>query len=162
MAVREANAAVQGRRRRATPEQTWVALARCYRTMSSLIEGSFAQAGLSLTDFMLLEALLHKGPLTITQIQASALLATGSMTAAVDRLEVRDLIVRTFSAQDRRARVLQLTAEGRTVTESAYAQHSGRLKQWMSVLSAKERAGTFKNLRKLQKHLKTLPPQPLA
>ena len=137
-----------------TPEQVWIAIAHCYRTMSSLIERSFLDSGLSLTDFMLLEALLHKGPMTITQIQASALLATGSMTAAVDRLESKGLIARTLSKSDRRARVLQLTGQGKTVISLAYQEHSGDLKRWMSVLSADDRTSTFTNLRKLERQLK--------
>jgi MarR family 2-MHQ and catechol resistance regulon transcriptional repressor len=138
------------------PEHVWVALSHCYRAMSSLIERSFAETSLSLTDFMLLEALMHKGPLTITEIQASALLATGSMTAAVDRLEAKGLIVRTLSKKDRRARVLELTREGKAVISAAFQQHRENLKQWMSVLSADERAGTFASLRKLERQLKTI------
>jgi DNA-binding MarR family transcriptional regulator len=107
--------------------------------MSSLIERSFLDSGLSLTDFILLEALLHKGSMTITEIQASALLATGSMTAAIDRLESKGLIARTLSKSDRRARVLQLTVQGKAVITRAYQEHSGDLKHWMSVLSADER-----------------------
>jgi MarR family 2-MHQ and catechol resistance regulon transcriptional repressor len=122
--------------------------------MSSLIERSFLNAGLSLTDFMFLEALLHKGPMTITDVQASALLATGSMTAVVDRLESKGLIVRTLSKSDRRARVLQLTGQGKAVITLAYQEHSRDLKRWMSVLSADGRACTFTNLRKLEKQLK--------
>ncbi len=145
-----------GLRRQPTPAQVWIALAHSYRAMSSSIEKSFENAGLSLTDFMLLEALLHKGPMTITEIQAAALLATGSMTAAVDRLEAKGLIVRTLSRQDRRARVLELTKEGTAVIRIAYEQHSNQLKRWMNVLSAEERAVTFASLRKLEKQLKTM------
>jgi MarR family 2-MHQ and catechol resistance regulon transcriptional repressor len=145
-------------RRRATPEQLWVALAHCYRAMSLLIEHSFSGAGLSLTDFMLLEALLHKGPMTITAIQESVLLASGSMTAAVDRLASRGLIARTLGHKDRRARVLELTKEGRAAIDVAYEQHSTQLKQWMGVLSADERAVTFASLRKLEKQLKNVDP----
>jgi MarR family 2-MHQ and catechol resistance regulon transcriptional repressor len=143
--------------KQATPEQVWIALAHCYRAMSSLIERSFLDSGLSLTDFMLLEALLHKGSMTITEIQASALLATGSMTAAVDRLESKGLIARTLSKSDRRARILQLTGQGKALIALAYQEHSGDLKRWMSVLSADERASTFTILRKLEKHLKGIP-----
>ena len=143
-------------RRQATPEQVWVALAHGYRAMSSLVEGSFVDSGLSLTDFMLLEALLHKGPMTITEVQAAVLLATGSMTAAVDRLEAKGLIARTFSKQDRRARVLELTEPGTTLITTVYEHHSANLKRWMSVLSPQERAATFATLRKLEKHLKTV------
>ena len=138
------------------PEHLWVAIAHCYRAMSSLIERCFSETGLSLTDFMLLEALMHKGPLTITEIQASALLATGSMTAAVDRLESRNLIVRTLSKSDRRARVLELTSEGRIIISAVFEQHTADLKQWMSVLSADERSETFTSLRKLEKNLKAI------
>jgi MarR family 2-MHQ and catechol resistance regulon transcriptional repressor len=140
--------------KQATPEQVWIALAHCYRAMSSLIERSFLDSGLSLTDFMLLEALLHKGSMTITEIQASALLATGSMTAAVDRLESKGLIARTLSKSDRRARVLELTGQGKAVITLAYQEHSRDLKRWMSLLSADERGSTFTNLRKLEKQLK--------
>ncbi len=139
--------------RSATPEQVWVAVARCYRSMSSQIEESFAGSGMSLTDFMILEALLHKGPLTITEVQAAALLATGSMTAAVDRLAARELIVRTASPQDRRARVLQLTPAGTVAITEAYTQHRAQLRLWMSMLSAEERTVTFAALRKVEKHL---------
>jgi MarR family 2-MHQ and catechol resistance regulon transcriptional repressor len=152
---RQANkGAVSKGSKQATPEQVWIALAHCYRAMSSLIERRFLDSGLSLTDFMLLEALLHKGSMTITEIQASVLLATGSMTAAVDRLESKGLIARTLSKSDRRARVLQLTGQGNAVITLAYQEHSGDLKRWMSVLSADERADTFTNLRKLERQLK--------
>ncbi len=139
---------------RPSSEQLWVALARCYRDMSIAVEQSLLASGLGLTDFMLLEALLHKGPLTITAIQASVLLATGSMTAAVDRLEKKGLIVRKFVKGDRRARLLELTGEGARVITVAYQQHSRDLQKWMDVLSAEERGEAFAALRKLERNLK--------
>jgi len=69
----------------------WIVLARAHRALSMLVERSIANTGLCLSDFMVLEALLHKGPLTITAIQDKVLLATGSMTAAVDRVESKGL-----------------------------------------------------------------------
>ena len=65
----------------------WIVLARCHRVLAISVERSIAGLGLCLSDFMVLEALLHKGPLTISEIQAKVLLASGSMTAAVDRVE---------------------------------------------------------------------------
>ena len=63
----------------------WLVLSRCYRALSHIAERSIEETGLCLSDFAALEALLHKGPLTITEIQAKVLLASGSMTAAIDR-----------------------------------------------------------------------------
>src|ERR1700681_3895797 len=90
----------------------WIVLSRRYRAVSQIAERSIAETGLGLSDFAALEALLHKGPLTITEIQAKVLLASGSMTAAVDRLERKGLVTRCASPGDRRAKVLKLTAEG--------------------------------------------------
>jgi len=73
----------------------WLVLARCHRALNQIAERSIEEAGLCLTDFAALEALLHKGPLTITEIHSKVPLALGSMTAAVDRLEEKGLIIRT-------------------------------------------------------------------
>ncbi len=70
-------------RNRVEGPRLWIVLSRCYRAVSQVAERSIVEAGLCLSDFAALEALLHKGPLTITEIQAKVLLASGSMTAAV-------------------------------------------------------------------------------
>lgn len=104
---------------------------------------------MGLSDFMALEALYHKGPLTISEIQGKVLLASGSMTAAVDRLEKQGWVVRTSSTKDRRARVLQLTAEGRRVIKTAYKDHVRDLDDAMSVLGEADKELLYKQLRKL-------------
>src|ERR1700691_4780225 len=93
----------------------WLVLSRCHRALNQIAERSIEEAGLCLTDFAALEALLHKGPLTITQIQDKVLLASGSMTAAIGRLEKRGLVVRKSTSSDRRARMVELTHEGKRV-----------------------------------------------
>jgi MarR family 2-MHQ and catechol resistance regulon transcriptional repressor len=98
---------------------------------------------------MALEALLHKGPLTITEIQGKVLLATGSMTAAVDRLEKKGLIKRGPARDDRRAKLLHLTPEGKRVVEDAFQQHAGELEAAMSVLNRGEKRQLYALLKKL-------------
>ena len=93
-----------------TAPRLWLVIAKSYHGLSLLAEQSIANTGLCLTDFVALEALLHKGPLTISEIQDKVRLASGSMTAAVDRLEKLGLVVRKSSPTDRRARVVHLTA----------------------------------------------------
>src|SRR5262250_2315899 len=90
----------------AAPQLWWV-MNRSHHAVRLLAEQSIMNAGLCLTDFAALEALLHKGPLTITQIQEKVLLASGSMTAAIDRLEKRELVVRKSTPKDRRARIIE-------------------------------------------------------
>jgi len=127
----------------------WLVLSKCHRVLSQIAERSIADAGLCLTDFAALEALLHKGPLTITEIQGKVLLASGSMTAAVDRLEEKGLIRRGLAATDRRAKVLHLTAEGKRVVETAFRRHAGELETAMGVLAQNEKRQLHDLLQKL-------------
>jgi MarR family 2-MHQ and catechol resistance regulon transcriptional repressor len=117
----------------------WLVLARCHRALSQIAERSIQEAGLCLTDFAALEALLHKGPLTITEIQGKVLLATGSMTAAVDRLEKKGLVKRCLTPRDRRAKVLELTADGKQVVKTAFSRHAAELEAAMAVLNQTEK-----------------------
>ena len=102
-----------------------------------------------MSDFMVLEVLLHKGPLTISEIQDKVLLASGSMTAAVDRVERKGLLVRKPTEKDRRAWSLQLTKEGRRVAEAVFATHAEELKAVMSVLTEEELQALYGPLKKL-------------
>jgi MarR family 2-MHQ and catechol resistance regulon transcriptional repressor len=135
--------------RRIAATRLWIVMARSYRALSLLVEQSIANAGLCLTDFAALEALLHKGPLSISEIQEKVLLASGSMTAAVDRLEKLGLVVRKSSPRDRRARIVELTREGKRVAASRFEKHSRELEVLMSVLSDKEKGQLYGSLKKV-------------
>jgi MarR family 2-MHQ and catechol resistance regulon transcriptional repressor len=102
-----------------------------------------------MSDFMVLEALLHKGPLTITAIQAKVLLASGSMTAAVDRVEKKGLVVRKTTSTDRRARLIELTPEGRRAAKALFEKHAHDLETLMSILSDNEKQRLYTLLKKL-------------
>jgi len=134
---------------RITAPRLWLVIAKSYRALSLLAEQSIANTGLCLTDFAALEALLHKGPLTISEIQDKVRLASGSMTAAVDRLEKLGLVVRKLSPSDRRARVVHLTTEGKRLAISCFERHAKDLEALMSVLSDREMEQLYKSLKKL-------------
>jgi MarR family 2-MHQ and catechol resistance regulon transcriptional repressor len=127
----------------------WIVLSRCYRAVSQIAERSVAESGLGLSDFAALEALLNKGPLTITEIQARVLLASGSMTAAVDRLERKGLLVRGSTPDDRRAKVLELTPEGKRVVDAAFRRHAEELEGVMVTLNQAEKRQLYGLLKKL-------------
>jgi MarR family transcriptional regulator, 2-MHQ and catechol-resistance regulon repressor len=134
---------------RITAPRLWVVIFKSHRALSLLAEQSIANTGLCLTDFAALEALLHKGPLTITDIQDKVRLASGSMTAAVDRLEKLGLVVRKSSPSDRRARVVELTAKGQRLAASSFERHAKDLEALMSALSEKEKAQLYISIKKL-------------
>jgi len=132
-----------------TAPRLWLLIAKSYRALSLLAEKSIANTGLCLTDFVALEALLHKGPLTISEIQHKVRLASGSMTAAVDRLEKLGLVVRKSSPTDRRARVVHLTGEGKRLAVSCFERHAKDLEALMSALSQQEKEQLYASIKKL-------------
>jgi len=71
------------------------------------------------------------------------------MTAAIDRLEKRGLVVRTSTASDRRARVVELTEEGTRIATGYFSKHAKDLENLMAVLSAKEKRQLHASLKKL-------------
>jgi MarR family transcriptional regulator, 2-MHQ and catechol-resistance regulon repressor len=128
----------------------WLVIMKSYRALGLLAERSIAQAGLGLTDFAALEALLHKGPLRISQIQEKVRLASGSMTAAVDRLERLGLVVCKASPGDRRARVVELPPQGRRPAGACFERHAKDLEALMSALSEKEMQQLYGSIKKLE------------
>jgi MarR family transcriptional regulator, 2-MHQ and catechol-resistance regulon repressor len=132
-----------------TAPKLWWVIARSHHALRLLAERSIANTGLCLTDFAALEALLHKGPLMISEIQDKVMLASGSMTAAIDRLEKMRLVVRKSTAKDRRARVVQLTPEGKRVATASFEKHAKDLEQVASILTEKDKAQLYESLKKL-------------
>jgi len=126
----------------------WLVLWKAYHAIEHNAGSSIAQTGLGLSDFAVLEALLHRGPQPVSIIGKKVLLASGSITAAVDRLEAKRLVRRTADPSDRRARVVQLTDTGRNLIEAAYQRHARDMEETMKVLSSPERKELVRLLRK--------------
>ena len=99
----------------------------------------------SLSDFAVLEVLLHKGSLPVNTIGEKVLLTSGSITTAVDRLEKQSLVRRERSKADARVVMVHLTGTGRELIESAFETHSEDLDRLFEVFDEQERA-QFANL----------------
>ncbi len=110
---------------------------------------SIARTGLKLTDFQIMEVLLHKGPLPINAIAGKVLLTSGSMTAAVNRLVRKGHVKRVQDPSDGRCFHVHLTASGRRVIRRAYDGHSQNLELIAGVLTASERQELVRLLKKL-------------
>jgi MarR family transcriptional regulator, 2-MHQ and catechol-resistance regulon repressor len=124
---------------------------KTYRALLARAQASIKRAKLCDSDFRVLEALLHKGPLPVNVIGHKVDLTTGSITSAVDRLEDKSLVVRKNHADDRRIRVVDLTAKGRRLIEKAYAQHKLDMEQAVRGLSRDERGVLVNLLKRLGK-----------
>ena len=111
-------------------------------------EQSISQLEMCGSDFAVLEALLHKGPLAVNEIGKKVLLTSGSITVAVDRLEDKGLVERRAHGTDRRARIVHLTKEGRKVITRVYSEHAADMERLAAASLTKSERKTLISLLK--------------
>ena len=109
-----------------------------------------SQTGLGDSDFRVLEALLHKGPLPVNTIGPKVWLTPGSISVAVDRLE-KTALVKRQNTDDRRVRLVKLTAKGRALITKTFREHAAAMEKATGVLSKEERLMLLLLLKKLGK-----------
>jgi MarR family 2-MHQ and catechol resistance regulon transcriptional repressor len=118
--------------------------------VQSYAEESISEVDMCASDFAVLEALLHKGPLPINEIGKKVLLTSGSITVAVDRLQMKGFVERRAHGTDRRAKIVHLTKEGRKLITRSYADHAADLERLASAsLTRAERKTLIRLLKKI-------------
>lgn len=123
------------------------------RLLEASASESLRQADIHYTDLDVLATLRRSGApyrLTPTALRKSVLLTSGAMTACLNRLEARGLIVRSPEDSDRRSLAAALTAKGVRLTDKAIVARFEQAEQAVAGLSATERAQLARLLRKLR------------
>lgn len=134
----------------------WTVLWRAVRAVERFDRASIEATGLGLSDFAVLEMLLHKGPLPVNAIGRKVLLTSGSITTAVDRLEGRRLVRRRASPDDGRVTLVELTAPGRELIQRAFQEHARRLDRLVEILPPPSRTELYHLARTLGLHAESL------
>src|SRR5881409_641870 len=128
----------------------FLVLWKAARAAQAYAEKSISELEMCASDFAVLEALLHKGPLPVNEIGKKVMLTSGSITVAVDRLETKGLVERRAHGTDRRARIVHLTKEGRKLITRAYANHAADMERLSSTsLTKAERETLMRLLKKI-------------
>jgi len=122
------------------------------KAIENVDRASIAGTGLQLSEFTIMEVLLHKGPLPINAIGEKVLLTSGSMTAAINRLEKKEFVRRIQDASDGRFFHVHLTEMGRLVIRTAFEKHTANLEQVAAALSQDERDELVRLLKKIGRH----------
>ena len=127
----------------------WLVVMKAHRTLERLATRSIESSETGLSDFAVIEMLLHKGPQPVNAIGRRVELTSGAITTAVDRLESRGLVTREAHPSDRRARIVRLTAAGKGQAAKIFAGHKAAMDVAASALSKTERATLIELLKKL-------------
>jgi len=126
----------------------FLVLWKAARAVEAYAGNSISQLEMCGSDFAVLEALLHKGPLPVNEIGKKVLLTSGSITTAVDRLETKGLVERRAHGTDRRARIVHLTREGKKLITRIYAEHAADMERLAAVSLTKADRKTLISLLK--------------
>jgi MarR family 2-MHQ and catechol resistance regulon transcriptional repressor len=110
---------------------------------------SIAETGLQLSEFAIMEVLLHKGALPIKAIGEKVLLTSGSMTAAANRLQKKGFVKRVPDDRDGRSFYIHLTDSGWKVIKQAFEKHAKNLEMITSDLKNEERRMLLRLLKKI-------------
>src|SRR5712691_5793904 len=127
----------------------WLVMMKAHRALQRLAFRSIESFEVGLSDFGVMEMLLHKGPQPVNEIGRRIGLTSGAITAAVDRLESCALVTREAHPSDRRARVVRLTALGEERAAKVFAGHKTAMDVAASGLSKPERVKLIDLLKKL-------------
>ncbi len=113
----------------------YVKLLRASETVHAEATRSLAGSGLSSSQFAVLEALYHVGPMCLSDLAHKILKTSGNLTMVVGNLEKRGLVTRQQSAQDRRFVSVAITEKGRKLMARIFPVHLARIVELMDRLS---------------------------
>src|SRR6266567_7983071 len=130
-----------------TPVHTWLVMMKAMHAISRYALANLEETGLGISDFAVLEALLHKGPLPVNVIGPKVNLTPGSISVAVDRLVAKGLVSRAECSEDRRVRIVALTPRGKSVITPIFREHVATIEKVFAGVSRDE-------LRQLEQQLK--------
>jgi MarR family transcriptional regulator, 2-MHQ and catechol-resistance regulon repressor len=122
---------------------------KAHRALEHVALRSIEATELGLSDFAVLELLLHKGPQPVNEIGRRIGLTSGAITIAVDRLAAQGLVVREAHPTDRRTRIVCLSTRGRRQATASFAIHKTAMDKAGAVLAKDERAALIRLLKKL-------------
>ncbi len=116
----------------------FVVLMRASKSVEERIKKDIKSYGVSITEFTILEALYHKGDLTVNQICDAVLINSGSMTYVIDKLQQRGLLERITSEEDRRVIHVRITNQGKELMDDIFPQHEKVIEKVFKDVSPEE------------------------
>jgi MarR family transcriptional regulator, 2-MHQ and catechol-resistance regulon repressor len=138
------------------PVHCWLVLGKAFHAAAKYLYAGLEETGIDDTDFRILEALLNKGPLPVNTIGPKVFLTPGSISVAIDRLLARGLVSRVESPQDRRVRIVSLTAKGQELIAPVFRKHAAEIRKVFADASPKELRTLETILKKIGKRAENL------
>lgn len=135
----------------------WVIMSRAHTAVAAHAAADVQRHGLTLAEFGIIEALYHRGPMLLGEVQKRILVSSGGITFLVDRLAAKGLVERRNCETDRRARYAALTPKGTALVAEIFPSHAAVVKQAMEGISPAEQERMADQLRDMGRRAAALP-----
>lgn len=130
---------------------TFIKLVRATDSVSNRIHRHLADTDLTVSQFGVLEALFHLGPLYQRDLAEKLLKSGGNMTLVIDNLEKRELVKREREVDDRRCIKVCLTQKGHQLISRIFPSHVAAVVNEIGILTPDEQEELGRLCRKLGK-----------
>ncbi len=128
----------QGSKRERQAFNVYIKLVRASESVTARINHHLADANLTISQFGVLEAIYHLGPLCQNELGKKILKSSGNMTMVIDNLCKRGLVERTRNKADRRYIIVSLTEAGDALISEIFPKHVKIVQREIGVLSPEE------------------------
>ncbi|HAH50121.1 MAG TPA: MarR family transcriptional regulator [Balneola sp.] len=119
---------------------TFIKLMRATESLNQRLCRHLSEANLTVSQFGILEALLHLGAQNQKELGKKLLKSGGNITLVIDNLEKSGLVSRKKDQNDRRALIIELTVQGKSFIEDFFPKHLNKISEEFSILDDKEKA----------------------
>src|SRR5208337_2261325 len=128
---------------------TYVKLMRAANAARNSASRSLGGTGVTLTQFAVLEALYHLGPMSLSDIAQKVLTTGGNLTMVVGNVEKQGWVRRQKSPEDRRVQIGVLTVKGKSLIRQIFPRHAAAIAEFVAVLDSEEQGRLGELCRKL-------------
>lgn len=129
--------------------KAFVVLMKASKSVEEAARQDIKSHGVSITEFTILEALYHKGKMTVNQICDAVLIKSGSITYVMDKLSERGLLTRGSFENDRRVVYVELTSEGIRFMDTIFPQHQKEIESIFNNIEPDEKQSLIHILKKI-------------
>ena len=129
---------------------SFIKLMRAAESVAARVHQQLPAHNLTISQFGVLEALYHLGPMCQRQLAQKILKSSGNMTMVIDNLEKRNLVVRIRDVQDRRSFRIQLTPEGERLITAIFPDQAQKIAEAFAVLDQSEKRELARLCKKLK------------
>lgn len=130
-----------------------IALARSHNALFTLIEKNIRSFGLTMSEFGVLEALLHKGELPVQKLCEKILVTSGSMTYIINKLGEKGYVRRYRCKKDARVWYVRLTEEGQAFITGIFPAHERFIQEILSGVEQEDKKNLIRGLFQMKNSL---------